>query len=265
MNRKLALFVDELGESVPARYKVSPFFILTGCVVDKDRISEISTNLDHIKFKYWSRVNVVFHTKNIGRKDKDFTIFKNDLKKFREFINDLKFFFNKCPLYTICIIVDQKSVYNLNWKQRRVIKIAYEHLIANFIRVLVAQDKTGEFIQEASTPIQDISIYEAFFGYQSLGLPSDKLDHLEIKRRLTSLSFSTKRNMDTLTQVADLLGYGLNLSHRVKNRIVKVASLNGYERMIRKEAENKLFHTPQSMGLKKKNLYKNFQAIVNIP
>ena len=85
-----SLFIDELGESFPKRYRKSPFFILSGCSINQDNRSKLSSHLDQIKFKYWDRTNIVFRSYEIGRKEKDYTIFKNNPSLFNQFARNIK-------------------------------------------------------------------------------------------------------------------------------------------------------------------------------
>jgi hypothetical protein len=262
---KYCLFIDELGESTPSRNQVSPLYIITGSLVDKDKIEKISNNLDHIKFKYWNTTEIVFHSKEIGKKEKKFSIFKSNISLFREFTKDLENFLTSCPINIISVLVDQKESFLVNWNQKTVIKKAYYNIFSNFIRILVAKNITGEIIQEASTPLQDITIYEKFYEFQAKGLITDNISHKEIKERLTSLSFVTKHNMDTITQISDLLAYGLNLEDKIKTKTLNVNKLNGYQKMIRKQAINKLYKIGDNIGIKKKSKYKTFDAALRLP
>lgn len=259
------LFVDELGESFPKRYRQSPFFVASGCSIKQEKRDKISKFLDQIKFKYWDSTDIVFRSRQIGRKEKDFAIFKKNLSKFREFIKNLDSFFSASPIVLLGVVVDQKAAFRRNWAQKTVIKRTYDALFANFIRLLSAQGSFGEIVQEASTPLQDISIYEKFFHYQSLGLPIDNITNKEVKKRLTSLSFVTKRHMDAESQLADLLSYGLKIEYKIRHKLIKLDSLNSYEKMIRRQARKKLYKIPKNITTKKKQKFKNFQSLTILP
>lgn len=262
---KYILFVDELGESFPKRYRQSPLFIVSGCSINQEKRDKVSRHLDQIKFKYWDSTKIIFRSYEIGRREKDFAIFKNNPSKFREFIKNIDSFLSTCPLVLLGIVVDQKEAFRRNWAQRTVLKNAYDALFANFIRLLSAQNSFGEIVQEASTTLQDITIYEKFYYYQSLGLPADNITDKEVKKRLTSLSFVTKKHMDAESQIADLLSYGLKLEYKVRRKLIKLASLNSYEKMVRKQARSKLYKLPKNITAKKKLKYKNFQSLTILP
>lgn len=262
---KYTLFVDELGESAPKRYRQSPLFVVSGCSINQEKRDRISRHLDQIKFKFWDSTNIILRSYEIGRKEKDFVIFKNNISRFRKFIKNLNSFFSTCPLVLLGVVVDQKETFRRNWSQKTVVKKAYDNLFANFIRLLSAQNSSGEIVQEASTPLQDITIYEKFYEYQSLGLPTDDIAHQEVKNRLTSLSFVTKKHMDAEAQLADLLSYGLKLEYKIRHRLIRLNSLNSYEKMIRKQTRSKLYKIPQNITAKKKLKYKNFQSLTILP
>jgi len=259
------LYVDELGESTPSRYRRSSHFILSGCIVSSDRKTKLIKDLDQIKFKFWDSTDIILHSANIGRKDKEFSIFNGNLTKFNEFTKNLNVFLNTAPFSLIAVIADQRETHLQNWDQQKVLKEAYRFIIKNFIRFLVASNSQGMIIQEASTPPQDITAYENFYYYQSAGIKEDSISHEEVKKRLTGISFVTKRNEDPIAQLADIIGYGVKLEELVTRKKKKVSDLNNYQKMIRSCAINKKFYIDPNTGKEKKRIYKNFKAIEKLP
>ncbi|MEK7516987.1 MAG: DUF3800 domain-containing protein [Patescibacteria group bacterium] len=73
--RNLCLFIDESGIANP-KVTNSEVYILAGCMVDDYAREKLKIEADQIKFKYWTKTNIVFHSKEIGRKEGDFKIFK---------------------------------------------------------------------------------------------------------------------------------------------------------------------------------------------
>lgn len=259
------LFIDESGESFPGRYKQSPSFIVSGCSINQDKRELASKKLDQIKFKYWDRTNVILRSFEIGKKEKDFAIFKKNPSLFHQFIGNMESFFTCCPLVLLGVIVDQEKAFKANWSQKTVIKRAYDAIIANFIRLLSAQNAKGEIVQEASSTLQDIIIYETFFHYQASGIMNENISDKEVKERLTGLSFVTKKHMDTESQIADLLSYGLKLEHCIHHRQLAADSLNVYGKMIRDQAKRKFYEISKNIGPKKKTKYQRFQSLTELP
>ncbi len=247
--KSYCLFSDELGQFTPQMYEKSPLFIVTGCIVKTRNVSEIIHNINLVKYKYWGDTKITLHSNKIGRKVNQFKIF-NDQKIFKEFTDEICKMINNSPFNLICVITDQKKSFKKNYTNKTVLKNAYGRLISNYVRWLKLKKSTGILIQEASSPLQDITIYEKFFEFQSIGIKSE-LSHNEVKTRLTSISFSTKHNQEGLTEIADLLGYGVAIDHEIKKRKKRVKDLNYYENKIRKSMKHKMF--PNNFG--------NFQAI----
>ncbi len=240
MSQHYHLYTDELGEYTPKRYLLSPLFIVTGCIVEDDDILRVKHSLDLIKYKYWSDTTITLHSKHIGRKEKDFSIFKGKPELFKEFILDIQKILSNGSFSILGVISDQKTSFENGWDSKQVIGEAYGAIYRNYIRMLISKKAAGSLIQEASSTFQDIKIYEKFFEYQSQGLVKDGIDHTEVKKRLTAVSFATKRDMGSLTEIADLLGYGLFLNYMVSQRRKRSDSLNTYQEMIRKVAKHKL-------------------------
>jgi len=259
-----SLYIDESGESVPFRYKYSPYFILSGCIVEVGKTRDIIENLNHIKYKYWNRTDIVLHSVSIGRKEKEFSIFR-DPRRFSDFIEDIEIFFQRCPISLIGVVTDQHAAHAANLIQKTVLRISYGHLFANYTRFLLAKRSKGQIIQEASIEIQDIIVYKEFHKYQSLGIPENNISSTEVKNHVTGLSFFTKKSNDSISQVADLLSYGLKVETLIAQDKKEASTLSNYQRVIRKSAKNKLFHIdPRTTG-KKKWFYNNLEVLKNIP
>ncbi|MBU0534889.1 hypothetical protein KKC62_01840 [Patescibacteria group bacterium] len=128
--------------------------------------------------------------------------------------------------------------------------------------MLIAKNEKGQIVQEASTPIQDLNIYQQFFNYQSSGIPTDSITHQDVKNHLTGVSFLTKRNVDTISQVSDLLAYGLRMEVLHLKRDKKISSMNTYQKMIRGCAKSKLFVFPTGVkNAEKSRLYKKIEGL----
>ena len=251
MAKHYHLYTDELGEFSPKRYKKSPLFIVTGCIVEVDDVIRVKHMLDLIKYKYWNKTSIILHSKNIGKKEKDFLIFKGDVARFNEFTKDLCGIISSSSSSILGVILDQKLSFKKGWGPEKVIREVYGAVIKNYIRILIQKKASGTIIQEASTSFQDIKIYEKFFEYQSVGLIREGIIHKEVKDRLTSISFATKKDNSSLTEIADILGYGLYLNYMISQKKINEESLNKYQVMIKKLAKFKVTNVK----------YKNFKDV----
>ena len=71
------LFIDESGSPDP-KNRQSDIYIFCGCSIPKYKREELKIWADRIKFKYWGKTNIVFHSREIGRNEGDFSIFKKN-------------------------------------------------------------------------------------------------------------------------------------------------------------------------------------------
>ena len=75
-------FIDELGSASPKSIQ-SKLYILSGIMVTSQSRDRLKIMADQIKFKYWGKTDIVFHSREIGRKEGDFSILKDEeIQKF---------------------------------------------------------------------------------------------------------------------------------------------------------------------------------------
>ncbi|OGK30232.1 hypothetical protein A3F29_03640 [Candidatus Roizmanbacteria bacterium RIFCSPHIGHO2_12_FULL_33_9] len=96
----LNLFVDESGSDNPKKGP-SKCYIVCGCLVSDYKRNDLKIRADQIKFKYWGRTDIIFHSREIGRKEGDFSILK-EKKIYQDFQNDL---FNFLSLAGVQLLV----------------------------------------------------------------------------------------------------------------------------------------------------------------
>jgi len=86
---KYYLFLDESGDhglsSVDGNF---PIFLLCGCLISENDLSDLESKINDLKVKYFKSKNVVLHSSDIRKCEKEFQIlFDLDVKK--KFYNDL--------------------------------------------------------------------------------------------------------------------------------------------------------------------------------
>ena len=254
---KLNLFIDELG-TASFNEAYSKHYIVTGCFVNEFNRNELKIKADQIKFKYWGRTNIVFRSRDIGRKIGDFKIFQEE-KLFKEFQKDLfKFLFEgNYSLFTICL--DKEKAKNQNWSSIKIYKETARILIKNFILSLIAKKTNGRIVIEASTGQRDFSFYEATRFYLSSGLEDIGVPFNKIQEVLTEISFVTKKNFDIEEQIADLSSYGAKL------KITNKKDLSDYDKNILNMVNAKLFKIHPKTGERKKKFYSEIKSFVVLP
>lgn len=259
---KYRLYIDELGTASPADYN-SDLYILSGCSVRKKDCQEIKILADQIKFKYWGRTDIVFHSREIGKQENDFAIFKGNKEKYVEFIGDLEKFLNISKFKMFFIIVDKKKAREVGWNVIKIYKDTTTFLVRNFLLILLTNDVCGEIIIESASAQKDIHLLEAFNYFLGSGIPNLGIDYKSTQETLTSVSFVTKKNHDIEEQIADLFAYGAKL--RYKEKIGEKVKIGEYEKMVLSVLENKIFSLPDKTNLEKKRLYKEVDPFLVIP
>lgn len=222
------LYLDETGipnPKTPASY--FPYFLLSGLLVNVFQNEYLKIRSDQVKFKYWSRTSVIFHSREIGKRESDFAILKDPSVE-AEFYKDLVHFLTHANTKAIIIAVNKKSAAARGWNEKLVYENAADAMIKFFIEFLQKKQSRGRIIIESSSTIKDIAFLKKYSYYLSNGLASMRLSSLDIKNLLTSISFVSKRNLDIETQIADLLAYPAGYKCMCDDK-VKTIIPNSYE------------------------------------
>jgi hypothetical protein len=255
------LYIDELG-TANINDKNSSLYILAGCSIDEKERENMKTWADKIKFKYWGHKNIVFHSREIWRKENDFKIFK-DNKVFQQFLKDLKdfLFFSRFKMFFV--IVDKENARKMSWNHIKIYKTTSDQLVKNFLLILLTGDSRGKIIVESATAEKDFYFHKAVGYYLAGGIKELKVDYKKIQETLTSISFVTKNNFDIEEQVADLFAYAAKckylgqLGKKVKNGL--------YEKMMLDLLKNKIFKNPSNARDKKMKYFKEVDSFVILP
>ena len=251
------LFIDELGH---ANYKhPSPFYVLSCCSVDDLNRVKMQVVADRIKFKYWGRTDVIFHSREIGRRSGDFAIFK-DKDLFAEFLYDLQNFIFESQFKMFFAIVDKSKAQYLGWDEIKIYKETSAAMIKNFLLILLSNDSRGEIIIESATAEKDFYFHRALGYFLSSGLKRPKVNYAKVQETVTSISFVSKKNHDIEEQLADLFAYAL------KCKQLKIKPPKGsYEEMILDALSKKTFRIPRGAKPPKKKFLNEVEAIKLLP
>jgi len=261
--RELNLFIDESGSSNP-RVASSPCYIVCGCVVNNDARPQLKIKADQIKFKYWNRTDIVFHSVDIGRKQGDFRILQ-DPAIYKSFRTDLSTFLHDGNYNLFFTVVDRAKALALNWDENKVLKETSDTIVRYFILALLADKKSkGRIVVESATSKKDFLYHKSAALYLAHGLNRPITNYMEVQDVLTEVSFVTKRNHDIEEQIADLMAYGARLKFQNKPS----NTLTDYERGLLNTMEYKLFKVNPTTGPDKKRYLSEisgFNVIPNLP
>lgn len=254
------LFVDELG-TPNTKDKKSELYILSGCSVEEAERHNLKIRADQIKFKYWGRTDIIFHSREIGRKENDFEIFKNS-KVYNEFLKDLEVFLSEAKFKMFFIIVNKEKARRLAWNNVKIYKETSNILIKNFLLILLSGDSKGKIIIESAAE-KDLYIYKAFNYFLAGGIKELKVSHKKVQEILTSFSFVNKQNYDIEEQIADLFAYAARCYYFIK--VKKKIKIGLYEKIMISLLKKKLFKVPFRANPRKTKYFKNVNAFVILP
>jgi len=85
-------------------------------VVSESR-KQLKIKADQIKFKYWDKTSIIFHSREIGRKEGDFHILK-DNKINKDFSRDLIRFLHQGNFQLFGVLVDKTKCLKTGTKRR---------------------------------------------------------------------------------------------------------------------------------------------------
>lgn len=255
------LFIDELGVANP-KTKQSEVYILSGCSINDNERVAIKNWANYIKFKYWGRTNIVLHSREIGRKENDFKIFKNG-KIFKEFIADLGDFLKHSRFKMFFVIVDKENAKKAAWNQNKIFKETSDQMIRNFLLGILSSDSKGKIVVESAGTEKDFYFHKAVGYYLSGGIPELKIGHKKIQETITSISFVTKNNYDIEEQIADLFAHAAKCKYFMKKK--KRFKKGDYEKTIISALNEKIFKIPIKAGNKKMKYFKEINSFLILP
>lgn len=258
--KNLCLFIDESGIANP-KVTNSEVYILAGCMVDEYSREKIKIEADQIKFKYWTRTNIVFHSKEIGRKEGDFKIFK-DKKVFDHSQHDLFNFLLKNSYQMFFVLVNKQEELKQNWNDKKVYHETSTLMVKNFTLSLLAQDNVkGRLVVESASAAKDFYFHKAAGYFLSHGFSSLGVSFKQVQDVLTEISFVSKKNHDIEEQLADLLAYAAKLKFKGKKQM----NMSSYDKGISRIMNSKIFKMHPETGQKKKKYYSQIDSFKVIP
>lgn len=258
--KAVSLFIDESGDANP-RVVASPTYILAGCMIDENARERLKIEADQVKFKFWSRTDIVFHSREIGRKEGEFKIL-TDRSCSMEFNKDLFGLLNRNAFQMLFVVVDKKEALLQNWHNAKVYEDSARIMVKNFILALLSQGNIrGRMVVESASSEKDFYFHKAAGHFLSRGMPELNISFSQVQSVLTEIAFVTKRNHDTEEQVADLLAYAGRLKQLKKAQ----STMTAYEKGVLSLLESKLFKMHPQTGDKKKKYQSQIESFKVIP
>lgn len=264
MSYKYKLFVDELGTLDPLS-KESLIYVLSGCAVDIYNREWLKTRADQIKFKYWGRTDIVFHSREIGLKKGEFEIFARDNGLYNEFKGDLFEMLTDGQYTLFSVVCDKEAARNAGWNSVRVVKSTARKLIYHYISWLFGINKgSGKIVIESATAEKDRYYLNEFSYFLSPGCKELSVNFREVRTFLTSISFVTKHNNDIEEQIADIFAYAMRCEYLRKSG-KETFKVGTYEDKLIRIMHKKLFVKPRFAKERKMKFYQAIEPFCVLP
>lgn len=203
------LFIDECGDQGLSNLNPDfPVFLLCGIIISTEEYEKLRIDFNRIKEKIWNSKNVIFHSRDIRKCEKEFKyLFDLDIKK--QFYQDLDLII-KTRKYSIIASAIQKEKYIK--KYGRLSDDVYEIGLSFIIeRTIFYLDSLNQQINSLNIVIEkrgkkeDKKLEEHFQRLLSRGTNYVGADRL-MKYHLNIQFISKKENINGL-QLADLIAY----------------------------------------------------------
>jgi hypothetical protein len=259
-NEYLELFIDELG--VPT---IDPLYIVTGASIKESKKQNLKIYADQIKFKYWSKTNIIFHSREIGLNLNAFNIFENNPTLKEEFIEDLELFLKKAPIMILSCVVDNSKARSRGWIQKnKLVKETSQIIFNNFAMITYCKSKTkGKIVIELDED-KEKSYFKSFKTLLGTGVPNTAIKSSDIRDMITSISFVTKKNDDIETQLMDLFSYAVKCKY-LQEIEKKKFPRDSYESDVIDILNRKLYKVPYNASTRKKRILNKVNPFVILP
>lgn len=244
--KRFKLFIDESGH--PHANHPSKYFVLVGCIIEEGKQDALKIRSDQLKFKYWDKTEVVFHSEEMGKRVGDFAIFGANPKLAAQFEAQLLQFLNTAPTLVCAAIVDKMLAYRLGWTEETIIRKASESLMLDFLSFLYGNDggSRGRVVYESSGVIRDTHYLKAFNRYLDPNWEKKHPEFSRVRQHLTSITFANKLNHDAEMQLADMFSYAA-ICRFQRDRKIKKFSSTSYEGKMIDLLEKKTLRMPSGV------------------
>ncbi len=233
------LYIDESGKNTLTHITpYAPHFAVAGIIVHENMDDFIKRRADQIKFKYWGTTKVNFHATEIRQLKGDFAHFASDPAKYAEFCTDFKEWIRRSTFKLLWVGTNKLTYLKNNPPIQHVVTNGFSTAITKheknltkktflelwciYLCYLTSSSKkssSGKIIVEAADENQDGDILSAYNKIMFGGVSSMGLTRHKVREHLTAISFVTKNNLDTETQLADIASHFLSIDARISESL----------------------------------------------
>lgn len=253
MTKQYKLFIDESGHPHPNDR--SKHFVLVGIIIQDGKQELLKIKADQLRFKYWDKTNIVFHSEEIGKRKGEFAIFQNKPKLGAQFEKQFLSFLATAPIFVATSVVDKAKAFRVGWKEKTIIDKANDAILLDYLAFLYAQDGAhGRVVYETSMLSRDSLYLTAFYKVTNPSWQQANPDFHHVREVLTAVTFANKLNDDVEIQLADVFSYAAICKHH-KETGQKVYAKDSYEAKLISILEKKLLAKPLAITKTTKQKY----------
>ena len=247
------LFIDESGHS--HQNHPSKYFVLVGCIVEDAKQDVLKIKADQLKYKYWNKTDIVFHSEEIGKRVGAFKQFAGNSQLAKQFEKQLLQYLRTTPILVTAVIVDKAAAYKARWSEETIIKKASEALLKDFLAFLYGNKASrGRVVYESAGVFRDSVYLKSFNYYLDPNWERVEPDFTRVREHLTSITFANKLNDDTEMQLADLISYGVVCKFK-KDKLGSIFHKDSYEAKLISVLEERTVRMPSTVTDKTKKAY----------
>lgn len=210
-NNSLVLAVD--GSGVASFKHPSKEFCISGIITTNKNLSKVNSRVSKVCKKYFNDPDVVLHFTEISRKIGIFDSLKDPVYEIGFWSDIISVIENK-DIILVYGLADKELIKSRGWQQITLAERCYQSVIKNFFRILLKLKLKGQIVTESDLYTDD-ALIKVHNKFQSEGIPMLRVSSKKYHQTVTSLSLVNKYNLDSLVQLADLLGYVSRKLYRV--------------------------------------------------
>lgn len=202
MNKEFVLFLDESGNHDLSKVNLEfPVFCLCGCVFEREYYNQIAKiEIDKIKIKYWNNTDVIFHSREIRKHEKEFIIL-NDPEIRKSFYKDIDKLILDLDFFVIAVVIQiQEHINKYGANAYHPYSMSFEFILERYS--LFLRENSGYITAESRGKKENKTlqaIYKKLHNCGSYYIPPLK----------NVTSFGTKKKKENINglQISDLVAY----------------------------------------------------------
>ena len=231
------MFLDESGDHDLKKVdKNFPVFCLAGVIFEKEYYKHIARpKIDAVKNRFWGHADVIFHSRDIRKREGDFYILMDDEIR-EDFYDSINSIMDELEFTIIAIVIDkEKHIKRYQEKAEHPYNFALELIMERYSRFLERQGfSSGYILAESRGRKEDElleNVFEWLFGWGNYyNGPLHNISNIGFKKKI--------ENINGL-QLADLIAYPIarkvinpEQDYKAFNILKNKFHSNGYNQII---------------------------------